>query len=37
VSLDDLEVVTCAWVSWFNEELPRGELGGCTPNEVEAD
>ena len=35
--LDDLEIATCAWVSWFNEERPHGELDDRTPVEVEAD
>jgi putative transposase len=35
--LDDLEVATCAWVSWFNEERLHSELGDRTPVEVEAD
>jgi len=35
--LDDLEVATCAWVSWFNEERLHGELDDATPAEVEAD
>ena len=34
--LDDLEVATCAWVSWFNEERLHGELDDATPAEVEA-
>ena len=34
--LDDLEVETCGWVSWFNEERLHGELNDCTPVEVEA-
>ena len=25
--LDDLEIATCAWVSWFNDERIHGELG----------
>ncbi|HEV2369789.1 MAG TPA: IS3 family transposase [Acidimicrobiales bacterium] len=33
--LDDLEVATCGWVSWFNEERFHGELGDLTPAEVE--
>ena len=33
--LDDLEVATCAWVSWFNEERLHGELGDHTPAEIE--
>ena len=35
--LDDLEVATCGWVSWFNDERFHGELGDLTPAEVEAD
>ena len=35
--LDDLEIATCAWVSWFNEERLHSELGDRTPAEVEAD
>ena len=35
--LDDLEIATCAWVSWFNEERIHGELDDLTPAEVEAD
>jgi len=35
--LDDLEVATCAWVSWFNAERLHGELDDATPAEVEAD
>ena len=34
--LDDLEVATCGWVSWFNEERLHGELGDLTPAEIEA-
>jgi putative transposase len=34
--LDDLESATCAWVSWFNEDRLHGELGDCTPGEIEA-
>ncbi len=33
--LDDLEIATCAWVSWFNEERIHGELDDQTPSEVE--
>jgi len=33
--LDDLEVATCAWVSWFNKERLHGELDDLTPAEVE--
>ena len=35
--LDDLEIATCAWVSWFNEERLHSELDDQTPAEVEAD
>jgi putative transposase len=35
--LDDLELATCAWVSWFNEQRLHGELDYRTPSEVEAD
>ncbi len=33
--LDDLEIATCAWVSWFNEERLHSELGDWTPVDVE--
>ena len=33
--LDDLELATCGWVSWFNDERLHGELGDRTPAEVE--
>jgi transposase InsO family protein len=33
--LDDLEIATCGWVSWFNEERLHGELDDLTPLEVE--
>ena len=33
--LDDLEIATCGWVSWFNEERFHGELKDLTPVEVE--
>jgi putative transposase len=33
--LDDLEIETCKWVPWFNEERLHGELGDLTPAEVE--
>ncbi|MGH9154835.1 MAG: hypothetical protein ACRD1K_03035 [Acidimicrobiales bacterium] len=33
--LDDLEIATCGWVSWFNEERIHGELNDLTPAEVE--
>lgn len=35
--LDDLDVETCAWVSWFNSERIHAELGNITPTEVEDD
>ena len=34
--LDDLEIATCAWVSWLNDERLYSELTDCTPAEVEA-
>jgi putative transposase len=34
--LDDLEIETCAWVSWFNTERLHSELGDVTPAELEA-
>lgn len=34
--LDDLEIATCKWVPWFNEERLHAELDYRTPNEVEA-
>jgi putative transposase len=33
--LDDLEIATCGWVAWFNDERLHGELHDCTPAEVE--
>jgi putative transposase len=33
--LDDLEIATCGWVSWFNQERFHGELDDLTPAEVE--
>jgi putative transposase len=33
--LDDLEIATCRWVGWFNEDRLHSELGDCTPAEVE--
>ena len=33
--LDDLEVETCGWVSWFNTERIHGELDDLTPAETE--
>jgi transposase InsO family protein len=35
--LDDLEIATCGWVGWFNDERLHGELGDRTPAEVEAE
>ena len=35
--LDDLEIATCEWVLWFNEERLHGELDHHTPSEVEED
>ena len=35
--LDDLEIETCAWVSWFNEQRLHSELGDRTPLDVELD
>ncbi len=35
--LDDLELATCGWVAWFNEQRFHGELGDLTPAEFEAD
>ncbi len=35
--LDDLEIETCGWMSWFNDERLHGELDDLTPAEVEAD
>jgi len=34
--LDDLEIASCGWVSWFNDERLHGELDDRTPAEVEA-
>ncbi|MHB1536182.1 MAG: hypothetical protein ACYC1D_16535 [Acidimicrobiales bacterium] len=34
--LDDLEIATCRWVSWFNTERLHGELDDRTPAEVES-
>lgn len=36
-SLHDLEVGTCGWVGWFNDERLHGELNDRTPAEVEDD
>ncbi|NNN16060.1 MAG: transposase [Acidimicrobiaceae bacterium] len=35
--LDDLEIATCAWVSWFNDERLHDELNNRTPSEIETD
>ena len=35
--LDDLEIATCGWVSWFNDERLHSELNDQTPAEAEAD
>ncbi len=35
--LDDLEIETAKWVSWFNEQRLHAELGDRTPLEVEED
>ena len=34
--LDDLEIATCGWVAWFNDERIHGELDDQTPAEIEA-
>jgi putative transposase len=34
--LDDLEIATCGWVEWFNEERIHGELDDLSPADVEA-
>ena len=34
--LDDLELATCGWVCWFNEQRLHGELDDQAPAEVEA-
>ena len=33
--LDDLELATCGWVAWFNDERLHSELDDRTPAEVE--
>jgi putative transposase len=33
--LDDLEIATSGWVSWFNQERFHGELDDHTPAEIE--
>ena len=35
--LDDLEIETAKWVSWFNEARLHSELGDLTPREIEQD
>ena len=35
--LDDLELATARWVSWFNDERLHSELDYMTPAEVEAE
>ena len=35
--LDDLEIATCGWVSWFNDERLHSELNDQTPAEAEAE
>ena len=35
--LEDLELATCGWVPWFNDERLHSELGDRTPAEVEAE
>jgi hypothetical protein len=37
LQIDDLEIATCAWVSWFNEERLHGELNDLTPEEIESE
>ncbi len=34
--LDDLEIATCGWVGWFNDDRLHSELDDLTPAEVEA-
>lgn len=34
--LDDLEIATCGWVAWFNNERLHSELDDHTPAEIEA-
>lgn len=33
--MSDLEIATCGWVEWFNEERIHGELDDFSPAEVE--
>ena len=35
--LDDLEIATCGWVAWFNDERLHSALGDITPVEFEAE
>ena len=35
--LGDLEIETCAWVSWFNDERLHSELSDVAPAEFEED
>ena len=35
--LEDLELATCGWLPWFNDERLHSELGDRTPAEVEAE
>jgi transposase InsO family protein len=35
--LDDLELATCGWVSWFNEDRFHSELDDLSPAEFEAE
>ena len=35
--LDDIEVETCKWISWFNSERLHAEIGNSTPMEIEED
>jgi putative transposase len=35
--LEDLEIATCGWVSWFNDERLHSELQDRTPSEFEAE
>jgi putative transposase len=35
--LEDLELATCVWVPWFNDERLHSELGYQTPAEAEAE
>jgi len=33
--IDDLEIATCGWVSWFNDERFHGYLNDVPPAEFE--